>query len=265
MDVGICLRVSDDKDGKSRVVMGSKTEVQIGKVWDATKIGYPPELGSGVVQLWQRPLNATGAEVSACYELLSIEEQERACRFRIERPRNEFVLTRGTLRSLLAQYLGGTPQEVRFRYAGHGKPTLERESDLSFNVSHTNGLALMAFVKQRPIGVDVENVGREVEAERLAERFFSEHERQALRRLEGDELQAAFFRCWTRKEAYIKAKGDGLSLPLHQFDVSIADGDRDALLATRPDAAEAERWTICDIPMGTGYAAALAVAETLGD
>jgi 4'-phosphopantetheinyl transferase len=123
----------------------------------------------------------------------------------------------------------------------------------------------MAFVKQRPIGVDVENVGREVEAERLAERFFSEHERQALRRLEGDELQAAFFRCWTRKEAYIKAKGDGLSLPLHQFDVSIADGDRDALLATRPDAAEAERWTICDIPMGTGYAAALAVAETLGD
>jgi 4'-phosphopantetheinyl transferase len=265
MDVGICSRVADDKDGKSRVVMGSKTEVQIGEVWDATKIGYPPELGSGVVHLWQRPLNATGAEVRACYELLSIEEQERARRFLVERPRNEFLLTRGTLRSLLAQYFGGTPQEVRFRYAGHGKPTLEGDSGLSFNVSHTNGLALMAFVKQRAIGVDVENMGREVEAERLAERFFSEHERQALRRLGGDELQAAFFRCWTRKEAYIKAKGHGLSLPLHQFDVSIAEGDRDALLATRPDAAEAERWTICDIAMGTGYAAALAVAETLGE
>lgn len=239
--------------------MGSKSEVQIGEVWDATKIGYPPELGSGVVHLWQRRLSATGAEISACYELLSSEEQERARRFRVERPRSEFVLTRGTLRSLLAQYLGGVPQEVRFRYASRGKPALEGDRGLSFNVSHTNGLALMAFVKQRAIGVDVENMGREVEAERLAERFFSEHERQALRLLGGDELLAAFFRCWTRKEAYIKAKGDGLSLPLDQFDVSIVAGDRDALLATRPDAAEAERWTICDIPMGIGYAAALAV------
>ncbi|MBZ5683742.1 MAG: 4'-phosphopantetheinyl transferase superfamily protein [Acidobacteriia bacterium] len=244
--------------------MGSKTEVRIGEVWDATKIGSPSEPGSGAVHLWQRRLDAPGAEVSACYELLSIEEQERARRFRVERPRNEFVLTRGTLRSLLAQYLGSTPQDIRFRYAGHGKPALEGESGLSFNVSHTNGLALMAFVKQRAIGVDVENVGREVEAERLAERFFSEHERQALRPLGGDELQAAFFRCWTRKEAYIKAKGEGLSLPLHQFDVSIVEGDRDALLATRPDADEAARWTICDIPIGSGFAAAVAVATREG-
>src|SRR5437879_4631990 len=102
---GPLSRVSDDKDGKSRVLMGSKTEVQIGGVWDATTIGYPPELGSGVVHLWQRPLNATGAELSACFELLSIEEQDRARRFRVGRPRNEFVLTRGALRSLLAQYL----------------------------------------------------------------------------------------------------------------------------------------------------------------
>ena len=245
--------------------MGSKTEVRIGEVWDATKIGSPSELGSGVVHLWQRRLNTSAAEISACHRLLSSDEQERARRFRVERPRNEFVLTRGTLRSLLAQYLGGAPQEVRFRYAVQGKPALEGESGLSFNVSHTNGLALMAFVKQRAIGVDVENVARETEAERLAERFFSERERQALRPLGGDELQAAFFRCWTRKEAYIKAKGDGLSLPLHQFDVSIAEGDRDALLATRPDPAEAARWTICDIPMGTAYAAAVAVAETLGE
>jgi|SRR5579864_4829231 len=253
-------RVSDDKDGKRRVVMESKTEIQIGEVWDATTIGSPSEPGPGVVHLWQRRLDASGNELSACYKLLSIEEQERANRFRVERPRSEFVLTRGTLRSLLAQYLGGTPQAVRFRYAGHGKPALEGESGLSFNVSHTNGLALMAFVKQRAIGVDVENVGRKIEAERLAERFFSEHERQAMRRLEGDELRAAFFRCWTRKEAYIKATGDGLSLPLHQFDVSLAEGDRNALLATRPDAAESERWAICDIPVTAAYAAAVAVA-----
>jgi 4'-phosphopantetheinyl transferase len=95
----------------------------------------------------------------------------------------------------------------------------------------------------------------------LAERFFSDSERQALRYLSGPELHAAFFRCWTRKEAYIKATGDGLALPLDQFDVSIAAGDRDALLATRPDASEAARWTIFDVPVGPAYAAAVAVAE----
>jgi 4'-phosphopantetheinyl transferase len=241
--------------------MGAKTEVQIGEVWDARTAGHPSELRPGVVHLWQRRVHASGAEVSACYRLLSSEEQERARRFLVERARNEFVLTRGTLRSLLARYLGSTPQEVRFRYAVRGKPALEGGSDLSFNVSHTDGLALMAFVKRRAIGVDVENLDRKIEAERLAERFFSERERQALRPLRRDELQAAFFRCWTRKEAYIKAKGDGLSLPLHQFDVSIAECDRDALLATQPDPTEAARWTVCDVPMGSGYVAAVAVAE----
>ena len=239
-------------------------EVRIDEVRDATSIGCPSELGPGVVHLWQRRLHASGAEVSACYRLLSSEEQERARRFLVERARNEFVLTRGTLRSLLAGYLGSTPQEVRFRYAVRGKPALEGGSDLSFNVSHTDGLALMAFVKRRAIGVDVENLDRKIEAERLAERFFSERERRALRPLRGDELQAAFFRCWTRKEAYIKAKGDGLSLALHQFAVSIAATDRDALLATMPDQAEAARWTICDVPMGPAYAAAVAVSTDEG-
>jgi 4'-phosphopantetheinyl transferase len=241
--------------------MGSKTEVQIGEVWDARTTGRPSELHPGVVHLWHRRLDASAAEVDAYCRLLSSEEQERALRFRVERPRKEFVLTRGTLRTLLAQYLGITPQEVHFRYAVRGKPALEGESGLCFNVSHTDGLALMAFVMRRTIGIDVENLVRAVDAQRLAERFFSERERQALRPLRGDELQAAFFRCWTRKEAYIKAKGDGLSLALHEFDVSIAEQDRDALLATRPDPTEAARWTVCDVPMGTGYVAAVAVAE----
>jgi 4'-phosphopantetheinyl transferase len=241
--------------------MGSKTEVQIGEVWDARTTGRPSELHPGVVHLWQRRLDASAAEVDAYCRLLSSEEQERALRFRVERPRKEFVLTRGTLRTLLAQYLGITPQEVHFRYAVRGKPALEGESGLCFNVSHTDGLALMAFVMRRTIGIDVENLVRAVYAQRLAERFFSERERQALRPLRGDELQAAFFRCWTRKEAYIKAKGDGLSLALHEFDVSIAEQDRDALLATRLDPTEAARWTVCDVPMGTGYVAAVAVAE----
>ena len=237
------------------------TKIQISDVWDAASTNCVPELGSEVVHLWQRRLSVPAVEVSACYGLLSSEEQERALRFRPERSRNDFVLTRGTLRLLLAQYLDISPQKIRFRYEEHGKPILEGEGNLCFNVSHTDGLALMAFVRQRALGVDVENLGREIEAERLAERFFSERERQALRHLTGHELHAAFFRCWTRKEAYIKAKGHGLSMPLHQFDVSIEPGDRDALLATRPDPVEARRWTICDVPIGPGYAAAVAVTE----
>jgi 4'-phosphopantetheinyl transferase len=237
------------------------TKIQISDVWDATSIDRASELGSDVVHLWQRCLSAPAAEVSAYYGLLSGEEQERALRFRVESSRNDFVLTRGTLRVLLAQYLDMSPQKVRFRYEEHGKPILEGQSDLCFNVSHTGGLALLAFVRQRALGVDVENLGREVEVERLAERFFSENERQALRHLRGRELHVAFFRCWTRKEAYIKATGNGLSLPLHQFDVSVEAGDRDALLATRPDPVEARRLKICDVPIGPGYAAAVAVAE----
>ncbi|HTT25200.1 MAG TPA: 4'-phosphopantetheinyl transferase superfamily protein [Candidatus Sulfotelmatobacter sp.] len=240
--------------------MGSKTEVQIGEVWDATSVVRPPKLVRNVVHLWRRRLQASSMEVSASYQLLSAEEQERAGRFRIERARNDFVLTRGTLRTLLARYLEHAPQELRFRYANRGKPVLEEEYNLCFNVSHTDGLALIAVVKQRAIGVDVENISRKTPAKELAERFFSEQERAALRHLGEDELQAAFFRCWTRKEAYIKAKGDGLSIPLHQFDVSMAAGERDVLIATRPDTAEEARWLICDVPIGAGYAAAVAVA-----
>lgn len=242
---------------------GSGTEVQIGEVWDAASNARPSELRPGVVHLWQRQLDASAEEVNAYYRLLSSEEQERAGRFRVERPRNDFVLTRGTLRSLLAQYLGSTPQAIRFRYAVRGKPALEGESGLCFNVSHTNGLALIAFVKGRAIGVDVENLGRETEVEQLAERFFSKRERDELKRLTRDQLRAGFFRCWTRKEAYVKARGEGLSLPLHQFDVSVAPGESRALLATRPDPSEASRWILCDVPTQPGYAAALAVAETV--
>lgn len=240
--------------------MASKTHVEIGEVRDIAAIEYLADLPEGVVHLWKRHLDATAAEVSASYQLLSAEEAERARRFLVDRPRNAFVLTRGTLRALLGRYLDSGPHSIRFRYEAHGKPLLEEASNLSFNVSHTDGLALIGVVRGRRIGVDVEKVNQETEVGNLAERFFSESERQDLRRLRGDELRAAFFRVWTRKEAYIKATGEGLSLPLHQFDVSFSVGDRDALRATRPDASEAEQWTISDVAVQSGYAAAVAIA-----
>jgi 4'-phosphopantetheinyl transferase len=197
--------------------------------------------------------------------LLSAEEHERATRYRVERPRKDFILTRGTLRSLAAGYLGTTPRDLSFRYSEYGKPILDGPFDVRFNVSHTDGLALIAFVRTHEIGIDVEKISPKPDVRKLAERFFSLHERHSLEKLSGDELQAAFFRCWTRKEAYIKARGEGLSLPLHQFDVSVAADESRVLLATRPDASEASRWILRDLPTSPGYAAALAVAETVRD
>jgi len=244
--------------------MASKTDIQIGEAWDATSIDMPASPAYGVVHLWRRTLHASAAEVNSCYGLLSNEEKERTLRFRIDRPRRDFVLTRGTLRLLLAGYLGSTPQHVRLRNAANGKPFLEGENDLCFNVSHTDGLAVLAFVRGLAIGVDIEQQSHKVEAKDLAERFFSKRERDDLKDLHGDELRAAFWRCWTRKEAYIKARGEGLSLPLHQFDVSVAQ-DECRLLATRPDPSEAGRWTLCDLAVCHGYAAALALAKTTED
>lgn len=224
-----------------------------------------PDLPSDVVHVWILSLQASRPIEGSGLELLSPEERERTARFRVEKPRTDFILTRGTLRSLVAAYLRTTPRDLSFRYSEHGKPLLDGPSDLRFNVSHTDGLALLAFVRKRQIGVDVEKINPAPDVRRLAERFFSVAERRALERLSGDELHAAFFRCWTRKEAYVKARGEGLSLPLHQFDVSVAADESQALLASRPDPSEASRWILRDLRTSPGYAAALAVSRSAED
>jgi 4'-phosphopantetheinyl transferase len=122
-------------------------------------------------------------------------------------------------------------------------------------------LAVLALVRGREIGVDAEKIRPQPDAQKLAKRFFSALEQRFLEKLSGDELQRAFFRCWTRKEAYIKAKGEGLSLPLHAFDVSLGDDQPAALVGTRPDPTESGRWTLYDLSVGPGYSAALAAAN----
>jgi len=238
--------------------MVQATKVEIHEFGDATPQVGSTEIPPNVVHVWKRSLHSAQAVVDACYELLSPEERERAARYRVERARCDYILTRSALRSLAAGYLRKTPQDLSFRYSEFGKPSLDGRSDLRFNVSHTEGQALLAFAREREIGVDVEQIRPALDARQLAERFFSVHERRSLESLSGDALYAAFFRCWTRKEAYVKARGSGLSLPLHQFDVSIAAADPQALLATRPDASEASRWILRDLPVSPGYAAALA-------
>jgi len=135
---------------------------------------------------------------------------------------------------------------------------LMRARGLTFSVSHADGMAAFAFTRNRMIGVDVESIRKSFDTSGIAERFFSEAERAALQNLPAHKRHQAFFRCWTRKEAYIKALGEGLSYPLHRFDVSISENEP-ALLATRPNPAEAGRWLLRTLPVPAGYEGVLAV------
>jgi 4'-phosphopantetheinyl transferase len=219
-------------------------------------------LAEDEVHLWRVDLEAIRADESRWQKVLSSDESARASRFHFPDDRQRFVASRALLRTILAAYLVTDPSGLRFSYSKKEKPRLGPEhagSDVTFNISHSGGIALFAFTRRREIGVDVEQVRRDFDVEAIAHRFFSAPEQRQLDALPKENKFEAFFRCWTRKEAYIKATGEGLSLPLHEFDVSIAARDSDALLSTRPDDSEAALWSLREIPAGLGYVAALCV------
>jgi 4'-phosphopantetheinyl transferase len=218
------------------------------------------ELQRDVVHIWRRSLATDSRALEGARNVLSGEERERAARYRVEHARNAFVLTRSALRLLLGAYLNESPPSIQFQVTEYGKPLLGPAYDLHFNVSHTEGLALLAFAQKRGIGIDIEKIRPQRDALKLARRFFSQKEREQLESLPPEELSTAFFRCWSRKEAYIKARGEGLSHPLSEFDVAVGAAPTKILLATRPDPGETRRWLLRDVPVPPGYAAAVAVS-----
>jgi len=220
------------------------------------------------VQLWRLDLESLAAGEKRWQQLLSAEERARAKRFIATQVRQHFVATRGLLRILLGGYSQADPASLTFQYSAKDKPSLAHphaESGISFNLAHSGAVALLAFARRREVGVDVEQVRPDVDIEGIAHRFFSPNEQKQLAAVRAEDRVEAFFRCWTRKEAYVKAKGEGLGMPLDQFDVSVAEGTgryqvRNALLTTRPDGSEAARWSLREIGVGPGYVAALCVA-----
>jgi 4'-phosphopantetheinyl transferase len=183
-----------------------------------------PALGGNDIHLWRCRLAAAEPVRIALGATLSDDERERAARFRFEPDRNRYVVARGLLRRVLAGYLDVAPERLRLRYEQHGKPVLVREQpgrSLDFNVSHSGELAVLAVGWSRRVGVDIEKVRPNVEAEEIAQRFFSPNEVQLLRSLPCHLRQDGFFCCWTRKEAYVKACGEGLQIALDSFDVTL--------------------------------------------
>jgi 4'-phosphopantetheinyl transferase len=225
----------------------------------------PPEilvLGCDEVHVWRATLDQTPPQIQSFRHYLAADEQARAERFYFQRDREHFIVTRGVLRAILGGYLNRAPESLSFCYSSHGKPALAGESGgdaIRFNLSHSHGIALYAVTRGREVGIDVERIRFNLAVAEIAERFFSRREVAMLRTLPTEEQREAFFRCWTRKEACLKARGEGLLLPLDQIDVSLAPVEPDAEPGTQRDSSEASRWSLQELGPAPSYVAALAV------
>ncbi|HWS86523.1 MAG TPA: 4'-phosphopantetheinyl transferase superfamily protein [Pyrinomonadaceae bacterium] len=230
------------------------------EVWQ--RAAQRPGLTDSAVHVWRASLNQGASTVRALFDTLTPDERERAARFHFRKDREHFIVARGVLRDILGGYLDTPPALIRFSYNQYGKPALAQAGDaeaLRFNLSHAHEVALYAFARGRDLGLDVEFMRDDFASLEIAERFFSPDEVSTLRAQPAARQTLAFFNCWTRKEAFIKALGEGLSHPLDRFSVSLVPGEPAALLSTADDRHEAARWSLVELAPGAGYVAALAL------
>lgn len=222
-----------------------------------------PILAADDVHVWHVSLASSGTSVGQLNHLLSPAERARADRFHFKMDCERFTVGRACLRIILGRYLQTDPAVIEFTYGKYGKPQLTTATDelgqFKFNLAHSHNSALYAFTLGREIGIDIERISPEFAREEIAERFFSASEVELLSRVPSQMRPEAFFTCWTRKEAFVKAKGIGLSLPLDQFDVTLSPLAPAELLRTHWDESEALRWSLQTIDLGPDYAGAIAV------
>lgn len=222
------------------------------------RVAAPAALTHDEVHIWRASQNVEPAALSRLHSLLDSAEKARAERFVFQRDRDRFIVARGILRELLAGYAGSQPTAIEFQYGPQGKPAL-RTGDSSparicFNVSHSHGLMVCAFAVKRQLGIDIELIRSDFGGDEIAQRYFSGAEVAELNSLAPEARAEAFFLCWTRKEAYIKARGEGLQLPLGSFSVSLTPGSPEELRAE-----DSTRWELRSFEPAAGYAGAVVV------
>jgi 4'-phosphopantetheinyl transferase len=221
-----------------------------------------PSLMPREVHVWRVGLNRPAAELPLLAECLSADEQRRAARFVRPIDRQRFIVSHAALRTILGGQLKTPAHAVAIAIQPGGKPELANSADvgsLCFNLSHSESVALVALAFDAQLGVDVECIRPLNDAEGLVSRYFAPGEQAAWRALPPHERQAGFFRCWTRKEAYLKAQGVGLSQGLDRFEVSLVADEPPRLLAAEGFPGSNTRWHLRDIPIAEGYLAACAV------
>jgi 4'-phosphopantetheinyl transferase len=222
-----------------------------------------PRLESREVHIWAAALDVVPAELEPLTATLSATERERAARFHFERHRNRFIAGRGWLRATLGHYLRTDPGALDFTYGANGKPALGgafARASWHFNLAHSGPMALLAITRLGEVGVDIEEVRPLPDAEELVARFFSARETALFRELPEDQKPAAFFNLWTRKEAWLKATGEGIAQSLHLVEVSFLPGEPARLLGVPEAFATGPVWNLCELAPAYGFAAALALA-----
>jgi len=217
------------------------------------------------VHVWRVSLGQPPEKIQSLLDLLTSDEKQRASSYFATEDTNRFIVARGTLRIILSRYLEINPDQLRFNYNQYGKPALietRNASGLRFNVSHSKQISLCAITREREVGIDVELIREDVDFLYIASHFFSQDEVRALHALQRDLQKIAFFNCWTRKEAYIKARGEGLSHPLDRFTVSLMPGEPAGLLSSDNDMPEL---SLRELSVAEDHAATLAAEGPLGE
>ncbi len=233
-------------------------EITIPADWQAPPLHL--SLIENEVHVWIGSLEASDSILECLSATLSAHERERARGFRFEHLSRHFIAARGMLRDILGRYTHIEPRHIQFNYGPKGKPSLaDQASDIRFNLSHSGQLALYAITRGREVGVDIEHIHSFDDLFEVARRNFSQAEYEVLAALPASQQLEGFFNCWTRKEAYIKATGDGLSFPLDQFEVTLRPGDLARLVGVIGAPQEVSRWKIESLNTAEGYIAALMV------
>jgi 4'-phosphopantetheinyl transferase len=214
--------------------------------------------GDNEVHIWRLEPEPV-VDLSGYSDLLSRDEQQRAARFRFPHLTRNFIVDHGRMRLILGAYTGLAPRDLIFDFNEFGKPELSNYASLRFNLSHTNGLSLLALCLDSPVGIDVEAVRPMDDWRDIAKSHFSHSEIVAMQETAESDQQNAFFRCWTRKEAFLKAHGHGLSIALDSFAVSLDREGTPALLECKWEPEETKRWSFVSLDLGSQFAGALAV------